>query len=313
MPVKALDATYVMQLPQVLPCSDPSSTCAPDTSSAQPDGPLDSEKADMVAGMMHLVTATAGRCGGPGSHGTQAGDGGSFGAQQSDHNDHSPDSRSEQAGETGADGECPNPDGQTDLASFDALEQQAAGTRFVQVADAKAAAAYGTQWRCQAYAKTTDGSKGLRAGPTLVRVAAKALHRFALALRRRTAVPAALLLRTVKRSFSLAAVWLPAPVLTGVATISKSVFGSARGQASIADKRTDEWWKHNPAGRASLLTLHGWQGLSNETLTRLPSLQAVLLTLSRAVPGFSEAVLLFHRQEALCASHPPPADPPLLQ
>ena len=294
---------------QVLPCVEADSTCAPQTSSSQPDGPLDSEKADMVAGMLRLMTATAGRgrllipdadIGGvSGGWTLRGGYGGSCGTRAK-----SRAGGAECSG--GADGECANRDAHLDMASFDALERQAAGQRFVQVADAEAAAAYGARFRCQASSAATAYGQIFRAAPASVATAAKAVQRAARAALRQAAVPAAEALQTARIVLRQASAWVPGPLRAAAATFVRNVaVGLGSKDDSAGDSSPDEWWRHDPRRRPSLWTLHGWRRLAADTLPQLPSVQAILLALSRAVPGFDDMVLLFYRHEALCASHPP--------
>ena len=326
---------------QVLPCTEPDSNCTTEGGTGQPGGPLDAEKADMVTGMVQLVAATAGMgrvhhprgtCGTSGSGmGSQSlsssrgpryegGDDGRGTCADGDVLEHR-----RSGGAAGADGEAGSArqDGKTEAApggqcadadeaapdavDFDALERQAAGERFVQVADAGAAAGYGARWRCQGDAAAPVHGKGFRAVAATVSAAATAAQRLARALLRRTAPPAAWVLRVVRSLFSQAADWAPAP-LRAVAAIVRTRVQAALHRTHSAAISSDEWWKHDPHRRPTLLMPQGWRRLAADARSRLPSLQEVLLSLSRAVPGFAGVVLLFHRHEALCAAYPPSAD-----
>ena len=307
---------------QVLPCTEPDSDCTRGGRDGQPGGPLDAEKADMVAGMVQLIAATAGadrlrsrgtgESGGSSSRGPRAGNGGDHGTCA--------DGRSDSA--EGGDGEggfgwqgnrrdavpdrmCAIIEKSPEAASFDVLEWQAAGKRFVQVADAEAAAAYGSRWRCQGAATATADGDGSRAMTATVSAVAAALQRLVRATLQQTAVPAAWVLQAARLLFSQAVGRAPAPLRAAAVTMASRVQAALHRRDALANAASDEWWKHDPHRRASLLTLHGWRRLAAVALSRLPSLQALLLSLSRAVPGFADFVLRFHRHAALCATYPP--------
>ncbi len=281
----------------------------------------------MVAGMVQLIAATAGvdrvrsrrtgMSGASSSGGPRTEDGAGHGSCANGRGDGSGGSDAwgssavRQGGGRHAvpGGECANPDGTTpDAAIFDALERQAAGRRFVQVADAAAAAAYGAQWRCQGAATATVCGKGSRAVTATAVAVAAALRWLARAAFRQAAAPAAWVLQAARPVISQAVQWLPAPVQAATADLLATMSACLRGGLTTSEGSQDEWWKHDPHRRPSLWTPEGWRRLAADARSRLPSFQALLLSLSRAVPGFADCVLLFHRHEALCATYPPSAD-----
>jgi len=311
----------------VLPCTESDSSCTSGGGSVQAEGPLDAEKADMVAGMVQLIASTAGADSRLRSRGTAKGGGTSSGGPRAEGGD-GPGNYAEgrsngtegsggkggstlQGGEghAAADGACANPEGTaSDAAAFDALERQAAAARFVRVADAEAAAAYGAQWKCQGTAAATGFGKGSRALTAAAGAVAAASQRSAQVVLRQMAVPVAWVLQAAQPVINWSVIWLPAPVRAATADLLVTLSASLRGGASDSDGAPEEWWKRDPHRRPSLLTPQGWRRLAAGALSRLPTLQALLLSLSRAVPGFADFVLLFHRHEALCATYPPSAD-----
>ena len=305
---------------QALPATGPTGNTETADSTA-PDGPLDAEKAELVAGMLRLVTATLGHGNGSAlaaraSHHQGSGhnnhkdsDKGSCrsgGDRSSDElqDDDSLTSSSERGGEADADGseQCPSRDTEHILSDFDALERRAAG-RFIQVADAAAAAAYGARWACQPR-PAGIASRALSSASAAVRTVAQIIRTAAQALRQQIERNAAPALRAARRTLTFVTALLPAPLRERITALMEAVAVKLQSADSIKDSRADEWWRLDPNRRPSLWTTAGWQRRATDVKSALPSLQTTALTLCRVVPGFADVVLSLQKHQPLCAAHP---------
>jgi hypothetical protein len=181
---------------------------------------------------------------------------------------------------------------------FDALEQRAAG-RFVQVADVAAAAAYSARWACQPRAAGI-GSHALSAASAAMRAAATALQKAMQAMHARRSQIAAQASRPAHSLLNYVTPRLPATVRGRAAALVDAVATALQGEASVKNSRPDEWWKQDPNRRPSLWSPAGWQRLAAVVQSALPSLQTIVLQLSRAVPGFADMLLSLQRHEPLC-------------
>ena len=198
--------------------------------------------------------------------------------------------------------DCANPDVQPKVTDFDAREQRAAG-RFIQVADAAAAAAYSARWACQPRPERIV-SGALSAASGAVRAASTALQRATQAMPPRMVHAAAQVLQAAHGVLNCAKTRLPATLRERVTACVHAVAAVLHDEAGDSDSRPDEWWRRDRNWRPSLWSSAGWRRLAVDVRSALPSLQTIMLMLSRTVPGFADVVLLHQRHEPLCVRQP---------
>ena len=314
-----------MQFAWALTCNLLRCQALPDMGSAhKPDGgdgattmgPLDLEKAELVGGMLQLVTATAGYRGSPppraadvqgeSSDNNRHGDEGSCRASADQCSSsvlnsdrfrgaNQPDADSGAASSA----DCVNSDFRPDITDFDRLEQRAAG-RFIQVANAAAAAAYSARWACQPRTAAIDRGRARGAAAAAVRAAATTLQTAAQAMRQQMGHVTPRALKAARRTLRRVTALLPASLQGRAAALFDAAAVGMRRKSSVSNGGPDEWWRRDPNRRPSLWTLAGWRRRVADTVSALPPLQSMALTLTGAVPAFADVVLLVQKHKPLC-------------
>jgi hypothetical protein len=129
-----------------------------------------------------------------------------------------------------------------------------------------------------------------------MRAAATALQKAMQAMHARRSQIAAQASRPAHSLLNYVTPRLPATVRGRAAALVDAVATALQGEASVKNSRPDEWWKQDPNRRPSLWSPR----LAAVVQSALPSLQTIVLQLSRAVPGFADMLLSLQRHEPLC-------------